>query len=240
MELGRSPFKERDVTDLLTLYGVTGERDREPLLRLARESAGPGWWQRFGDLLSTGTEHYLGLEEAAGLVRVYEPQLVPDLLQTGHYTRAVARLRHPRDDDLEIERWVDLQVERQKRFFQVPGHRLWAILDESVLRRPWGGPKVMRAQVEHLLEMSDRPNVAIQVVPFRVVSALGPGVAFTRFRFGEPDIPDVVHLDQATGACYIDQPDDSDHFGKIALLLAGAALSPPRSRALMDELLDQI
>jgi transcriptional regulator with XRE-family HTH domain len=240
MELGRSPFKERDVKDLLTLYAVTDERERESLLRLARESAGPGWWQAFGDLISPGYEHYLGLEQAAAQVRVYEPRLVPELLQTSHYARAITKLRHPREEALEVERRIDLQMERQRRFFEASGHRLWAVVDEAVLRRARGGSKVMRAQVGHLMEMGALRNVAIQVVPFTAVSSLGPEVGFTQFRFGEPDMPDVVHLDQATGAYYIDKPDDSEHFSKAMLLLAGAALPPGQSRALMDEVFEQI
>ncbi|WP_378280653.1 DUF5753 domain-containing protein [Actinomadura rugatobispora] len=237
MELGRSPFKVRDVEDLLTLYGITEARERESLLQLAQESNRPGWWYGYSDLISTGTDHYLGLEVAASLLRVYELQVVPELLQTRDYARAVTRLRQPRTPDLEVERWVDLRIERQELFLKAGGRKLWALLDEAVLHRAWGGAEVMRGQLERLLELSESPEVTLQIVPFTAVTALGVGGAYTVFRFAEDDLPDVVHLNQATGEYYMDKQEDVDRFVHEWGLLSGDALPPHESQALLYETL---
>ncbi|XVQ16317.1 helix-turn-helix domain-containing protein [Spirillospora sp. CA-255316] len=233
MELGRSPFKVRDVEDLLTLYGINEERERASLLRLAQESSRPAWWHGYSDLISTSTEHYLGLEVATSLLRVYELQIVPELLQTRDYARAVIKLRQPRTPDLDVERWVELRIERQELFLKSGGRKLWALLDEAVLHRAWGGAKVMRGQLERLLELSESPEVTIQIVPFTTVSTMGLGNAYSLFRFAEDDLPDVVHLNQATGEYYMDKPEDVDRFAHEWGLLSGEALQPAESQSLL-------
>jgi transcriptional regulator with XRE-family HTH domain len=237
MELGRSPFKVRDVEDLLTLYGITGEHERASLILLAQESNRPAWWNGYSDLISAGTEHYLGLEVATSLLRVYEPRLVPELLQTRDYARAVIKLRQPRPSDLDAERWVDLRIERQELFLKSGGRKLWALLDEAVLHRAWGGPKIMRGQLERLLELSASPEVTLQIVPFTAVSTMGLGSAYSLFRFAEDDLPDVVHLNQATGEYYMDKQEDVDRFAQEWGLLSGDALEPAESQSLLHRML---
>ena len=145
MELGRVGFKERDVADLLTLYGVIAEEERAALLALARQANNPGWWHRYGDVLPSWFQAYLGLEAAAALIRTYELQFVPGLLQTRDYARAVVLLGHGRAPAEEIERRVDLRMARQALLTRPDPPQLWAVVDEAALRRPIGSPDIMRA-----------------------------------------------------------------------------------------------
>src|SRR5688572_29662320 len=150
MELGRVGFKERDVADLLRLYGLDDPEERERLLALARDANTPGWWHRFGDVLPSWFHSYLGLEAAASLIRTYELQFVPGLLQISDYARAVVTLGHARAGSEEIERRVSLRMARQQVLTREEPAQLWAVVDEAALRRPIGGPKIMRAQLETL------------------------------------------------------------------------------------------
>ncbi|CAO5248914.1 helix-turn-helix domain-containing protein [Frankia sp. AgKG'84/4] len=208
MELGRVSFKKRDVADLLTLYGVADEKDRSPLLELAREANEPGWWQGFADVVPGWFQPYLGLEEAAILIRTYEIQFIPGLLQTEAYARAVmAGGRHPGGADI-IERRVQSRMSRQAVLDRPDPPKLWAIIDEAALRRSVAAPAVMRAQLEHLIAMNENPNITIQVTPLHIGAHPAEGGAFSILRFGEPDIADVVYLEHLTGAIYLDKPED--------------------------------
>src|SRR5690606_38353095 len=193
MELGRVGFKERDVSDLLTLYGVTDTEERTALLALARQANAPGWWHRYGDVLPHWFQSYLDLEAAATMIRTYEVQFVPGLLQTAGYARAVIRIGHSGARAEEIERRVEVRMARQRVLHRENPPQLWAVIDEAVLRRPMGGHKVMREQVLHLLEATKMPNVRIQVVPFHAGGHAAAGGAFTLLRFPEQDLPDVVY-----------------------------------------------
>ena len=147
MELGRVSFKERDVTDLLDLYGVDDPGERAALVDLARQANSPGWWHKYSDVLPDWFQVFVGLEEAASLIRTYEIQFVPGLLQTADYTRAVVQLGQrgaPRD---EIEHRVNLRLERQRVLARRSPPRVWVVVDEAALRRPIGGPEIGRAHV---------------------------------------------------------------------------------------------
>src|SRR4051794_15922861 len=146
MELGRVGFKERDVSDLLNLYGVDDDQERDALLLLAEQANTPGWWHAFNDVLPGWFQTYVGLEEAASLIRTYELQFIPGLLQTGDYARAVIRAGNAQASDTEIDQRVDLRVRRQARLLGEEGPHLWAVIDEAVLRRPIGGIEVHRRQ----------------------------------------------------------------------------------------------
>jgi hypothetical protein len=208
LELGRVGFKERDVADLLTLYGVTDEQARATFLALARQANAADWWREYGDVLPTWFETYLGLEQAASVIRTYEPQLVPGLLQTGDYARAVTRLRHLHGCAEDIERRVALLMTRQEFLTQPGAPELWVALDESALRRPLGSQEVQRAQLRHLIEMTQLPNITLQVVPFDVGGHAATGGAFTILRFSEPDLPDMIYLEHLTSAVYLDKKRD--------------------------------
>jgi transcriptional regulator with XRE-family HTH domain len=215
LELGRVGFKERDVADLLTLYGVTDPVRREEHLELARRANAPGWWYQYGDVLPSWFETHIGLEEAAALIWTYEVQFVPGLLQTEDYARAVARLGYPRTLPREVERRVDMRMRRQKLLTAPQAPRLWAVMDEAVLRRPVGPPDVMRGQIHHLLAVARMPNVTLQVARFSVGGLAAAGGPVTILRFQEPDLPSVVYLEQLTSALYLDKQEDVDTYRTV-------------------------
>jgi transcriptional regulator with XRE-family HTH domain len=214
MELGRVSFKERDVADLLTLYGVTDTTDRTTLLDLAREANTPGWWHRYSDLLPTWFSAYVGLEAASALIRTYEVQFVPGLLQTEDYARAVILLGHRTASAEEIERRVKLRTNRQHLLTKPDPPRLWAVVDEAALRRPIGGPDTMRTQLEALINATKLPNIKLQIIPFQYGGHAAAGGAYTILRFAETDLPDIVYVEQLTSALYLDKREDIDHYAE--------------------------
>jgi transcriptional regulator with XRE-family HTH domain len=208
LERGRSGVRPRDIADLLTLYGITDEAEREELLILARQANVPGWWQRYNDVLPRWFELYIGLEEAASVIRAYEVQLVHDLMQTEDYARAVILLSDAQTPAGEVDRRVSLRIKRQQLLTRPGAPELWAVLDETALRRLPGGPQVIRAQLEHLLQLTGLPNVTLQIVPLRSGPPAAVGGPFTILRFPDPDLLDLVYLEQLNSALYLDQPDD--------------------------------
>ncbi|MGI5156338.1 helix-turn-helix domain-containing protein [Microbispora sp. CA-102843] len=215
LELGRTPFKRRDVADLLTLYGVVDSGERETMLALAEQAGTPGWWHQYNDLLPGWFEVYVGLEEAAATIRTYEVQFVHSLLQTEDYARAAIRLRHRGAPEADVARRVGLRMRRQRLLDQADGPRLWSVVDESALRRPLGGRAVQRRQIEHLIEAAARPDVTLQILPFRAGGHPAVGGPFTILRFAEPDLPDVVYLEQLSSALYLDKQEDVDDYTSV-------------------------
>ena len=239
MELGRVSFKERDVTDLLKLYGVD-EDETATLVALATQANSPGWWHKYGDVLPDWFQVYVGLEEAASLIRLYEVQFVPGLLQTADYARAVVRLGQPGAAPEEIERRISLRMGRQELLTKPGGPRLWAIVDEAALRRPIGGKEVMRAQLEQLILATEGPQVTLQVMPFRSGGHAAEAGAFTIMRFPEPDLPDVVYLEQLTSALYLDKRDDVEKYTEVMERLSVESESPERSVDILSGMLEEV
>ncbi|MFF4651638.1 helix-turn-helix domain-containing protein [Streptomyces sp. NPDC001380] len=237
MELGRVSFKERDVADLLSLYGVDDEAEREALLGLVREANRSGWWHSFSDVLPGWFQTYVGLEESAALIRTYELQFVPGLLQSEEYARAVFGLARPAIGEEEIERRVGLRMRRQKLLAGGDSPRLWAVVDEAALRRPVGGPEVMRGQVQHLIDIAEQPNVVLQVMPFRFGCHAAESGAFTILRFPEQDLADVVYLEQLTSALYLDKRDDVDCYVQVMERLCVDSLTPEQTTDLLRSIL---
>ncbi|GIE49004.1 transcriptional regulator [Amorphoplanes nipponensis] len=239
MELGRVPFKERDVADLLALYGV-GEPESTALLNLARRANAPAWWRQFGEVVPPWYLSYLGLEEAASLIRSYEAHFVPSLLQTPDYARAVLRRAHAAASAAEIERRIELRRNRQRVLTRPDPPQFWAVLDEAVLRREIGGREVMRAQVRALLEAAELPHVRLQVARFHQGTAAPAGFPFAIMRFAEPELSDVVYVEQLTGALYLDKPADVEHY-LIAMERACLEAEPPeRTIEILGDALHQI
>ncbi|GGO84687.1 helix-turn-helix domain-containing protein [Wenjunlia tyrosinilytica] len=214
MELGRVGFKERDVADLLSLYGVHDDTERRALIGLAREASSAGWWHSYTDVLPHWFQTYVGLEEAAGLIRTYEVQYVPGLLQTADYARAVISLGQPDATAEEVERRVSLRMQRQKLLLSERAPRYHAVIDEAALRRPIGGENVMCGQVERLVDMARHPHVTIQVMPFSFGGHSGECGAFTVLSFPQDDLPDIAYLEQLTGAMYLDKPEDVNQYSR--------------------------
>jgi transcriptional regulator with XRE-family HTH domain len=213
MELGRVRLKERDVSDLLTLYGITNEAERAPMLSQARDANTPGWWQKFADVLPSWFETYVGLETGASLIRTCQLQFVPELLQTEDYARAVIgmdRTTEPADAE-EVERRVSLRMTRQQVLARPEPPRLWAVLGEAALRRPTGRTDVTQHQVQRLIEAAKLQNMRIQILTLGSGGHAAGGGAFTILRFPDPDVPDVAYVEQPT-AIYLDKRDDVDQY----------------------------
>nr|WP_242902519.1 helix-turn-helix transcriptional regulator [Actinomadura terrae] len=239
MELGRVGFKERDVADLLTLYGVTDAARRDPLLQLAEQANAPGWWQPYSDVVSSWFEPCLGLEQGAEVIRAYEIQAVPELLQTEDYARALLRARHVDASDKEIERRVELCMLRQRILTRPSPVKFWAVLDEAVVRRLVGGALTMRLQLQHLIKMSAEPNITVQVLPFSSGGHAAEGGPVTILRFAEPELPDVVYLEQLAGALYPDRNAEVVRYRDVMNRLGVQAEPPSRTPDILRTLLDQ-
>ncbi|MEV4106218.1 helix-turn-helix transcriptional regulator [Nonomuraea sp. NPDC049695] len=237
LELGQVSFKQRDVADLLTLYGVTDPAERDPLLALAKQANAPGWWHKYGDVLPAWFEVYIGLEGAASSMRTYENQFVPGLLQTPAYARAVIELAHERAPKAELDRRVAVRTTRQRRLES--GLTVWAVIDEAVVRRTLGGPEIMRGQIAHLLDLTAERNVTVQIMPFDRGGHAAAGGPFSILRFPEPELPDVVYMEQLTSALYLDKPADSDHYMEVMDRLSIQAEEPKETRRFLEGLLSR-
>jgi len=223
LETGRVGFKDRDIADLLTLYGVTDEEEREALRALARQANAPGWWHDYSDVLPPWFEAYVGLEEVATQIRAYEVQFVPGLLQTEEYARAVTILGHDAASAREIDRRVRLRIARQ-----------------AVLDRPAGGASAMEGQLKHLADLALRSNVTIQIIPFRVGGHSAAGGPFSILRFAEPDLPDVVYLEQLTSALYLDKPEAVDSYLRVMERVCMEAATPAASVEIIAGILEEV
>ena len=215
LELGRVGFKPRDILDLLTFYGVHDDATRDALLALAKEANSPGWWHTYDDVLPGWFQTYVGLEESAQLIRGYEVQFIPGLLQTEDYARAVTLSGAPGLSAEETERRVRLRMTRQLALDRPNPPALWIVLDEGALRRPMGDRQVMRGQLTRLIQLVDRPDVTLQVMPFRFGAHAGDGGAFSILRFPEPDVPDIVYIEQLASALYLDKPVEVDSYLEV-------------------------
>lgn len=237
MELGRVSFKTRDVEDLLTLYGITDDTERQALVGLAREANVAGWWHSYSDVLPNWFPTYVGLEGAAALIRAYEVQFVHGLLQTEAYAHAVVSRGMKGASAADIDRRVALRLERQKYLVAENAPDVHIVLDEAALRRPYGDREVMRGQLQHLIEISERPNVRLQVVPFSLGGHSGESGAFTILSFPESDLQDVVYLEQLTSALYLDKREDVAQYEQALVELQQDSPGPDASRDLLRGLI---
>ena len=240
LENGQVGFKERDLRDLLDLYQEHDPQEIADTLAMAREANHPGWWQHYGDVLPAWFRAYVDLESAAGLIRTYEGQFIPGLLQTDDYIRAVVQGAHLDDQDEEVGRRVRLRMARQAVLIREQPPRLWAVVDEAALRRPVGGREVMRGQLERLIDASKLANVTLQVLPFG--SGAHPAMAgsFSILRFGDQELPDVVYLEHLTGASYLDKRDEVERYLDIMELLCLQAEPPARTVELLQGILEEL
>jgi transcriptional regulator with XRE-family HTH domain len=239
MEHGRVGFKSRDVDDLLTLYGVGDEQVRTKLLSYAQQASTPGWWSKYDDVVPGWFEEYLGLEAAASVIRTFQLQFVSGLFQTEAYARAVTSLGDKTAPAEEIDRRVSVRLNRQSLLTSPEPPQVWSVMDEAVLRRPVGGREVMRAQLAHLAEVADLPQVTVQVVPFARGGHAAAGGSFSVLRFGAPEVPDIVYIEQLTSALYLDSRQDVDHYMEVMNNLSTQALTPARSVAFLAEIANQ-
>jgi len=235
IELGRTAIKARDLTDLLALYGADDEAERESMRALSRHGNVSGWWQDYGDAVPAWVKPYLGLEQAARLIRSYDVQLVSGLLQTPEYARAVFSLSGGSCGE-RAERQLAVRMRRQEILHRGEPPHVWAVIDEAALRRPVGGTAVMRAQLEHLLEISKLRHVNIQVLPFRAGGHAAGGGPVTLLRFAGDQLPDVVYLEQLTSAIYPSSPSDLAYYWDMLNQLATEADPPIASIMILDQI----
>ncbi|MFG3148040.1 helix-turn-helix transcriptional regulator [Streptomyces sp. M41(2017)] len=236
---GRKPPTEADVRALLDLYG-TDDYEVSVLLRLLRRAGEPGWWQRYDKrLMPEWFDRLVGLQEAATTIRTFEIQYVPGLLQTADYTRAVVQRGLPTAPAGEVERRVELRMRRRELLDREDAPHLWAVVDESVLLRVLGSPEVMRRQLEHLVEMAERPHVIVQIVPLDVTNASAPAIPVTYLRFGGVELPDVVYLEHIRSANFLEDRDETEEYRVVLDRLADEALNPRESLALLRETMER-
>jgi hypothetical protein len=239
LETGRARCKERDVLDLLALYGVDDAEAVAGLLVLVSQARAQDWWADFSDVLPGWFEPYLGMENSASVIRAFDLQFVCGLFQTEGYARAVTVNGHRGARAMEIERRVAVRMKRQELLTAADPPKVWAVLDEAALRRPAGSAAVMRGQVRRLLEVAAMPAVTLQVLPF-AAGAHDAGGTFMILRFAERDIPDVVYVEQLTGAAYVDKPDAVDHHRDVMNRLSTAALGPAGTADFLAGMLREI
>jgi transcriptional regulator with XRE-family HTH domain len=239
LENGQVGFKERDMVDLLRLYGVTDPADVADFVILAREANAPGWWQHYGDILPQWFRAYVDLESVARLIRTYEGQFVPGLLQTEDYMRAVIVGAHLDDSSDEADRRIRLRLDRQTLLTRDGAPRLWAVVDEAALRRPVGGRNVMRGQLEHLIDATKLPNVTLQVLPFGAGAHPAMVGAFSVLRFADRELPDVVYVEHLTSALYLNKRDDVDQYLHVMESISVGAAAPDQTVDLLSKILNE-
>lgn len=238
LESGKVGFKPRDVEDLLTLYGVTAEVEREQVVAMAADSNESGWWARFTDVVPGWFEDFVGLEASAARILSYELLFVPGLLQTEEYARAVVsggRTDLPARDREAIEKRIEVRRRRQRVLHRRDAPTFWVVLDEAVLHRPVGGPRVHGAQIDHLLELTALPNVVVQLLPWDL-SGYAAEHAFSMLRFAEPELPDLVYLEEMTGSTYLDKRSEVELYGRAMDRLTVDALDPERTKQFLAKL----
>jgi transcriptional regulator with XRE-family HTH domain len=238
IETGRVSVSPRDVRDMLDLYGVSAQQGAS-LVQLARDSRQKGWWHAYSDTIQPRFATYIGLESAASEIRIYEVTLIPGLLQTEDYARTVIAAGTVGGDHESVARNVALLMARQPPLTSDDPPRLWAVLDEAALRRTVGGAGLMRLQLDHLLDLSRLPNVAIQVIPFGAGAHPAMGRPFVILAFPERADPDVVYLEDLTSALYVEDVDEVDRYNMFFNHLRATALSFEDSAALITSVIKE-
>ncbi|RGC70355.1 Helix-turn-helix protein [Micromonospora sp. MW-13] len=219
---------------LLELYGVEGE-EVDALVQVARDARKRGWWQAYDDVLPGWFEVYVGLEAEASEIRAFEPQLIPGLLQTADYARAVIRAEHPDASAEEVDRRVELRMRRQAT--DSPP-KLWVVLDEAALRRPVGGVAAFTTQLRRLVEEAERPGNTIQILAFGAGEYGSMGSAFSVLAFPEPADPGVVYVETRAGSLYLEGQQVRE-YGRVFEHLVATAVSARESRDLIRGAIDE-
>jgi transcriptional regulator with XRE-family HTH domain len=228
-----------DARSLLDLYGVPASQ-RDEVLGLVREARQRGWWHAYGDALPEPFTAYLGLEQEATSVMQYSAELVPGLLQTEDYARAVRTAALLADTEETAERWLAVRSQRQARLRGDKPLTYWAVVNEAVLRRVVGGVQVMQAQLRHLMEVAELPNVTLQVLAFDAGAHPAMDGSFTVVRFADQAAPDVIYIENATSALYLEREAEVARFTLMFDHVRARALAPDRSVRAIAEAADQL
>ncbi|MEV0533225.1 helix-turn-helix transcriptional regulator [Kitasatospora sp. NPDC050463] len=235
IESGQTTLKESDVRAMLELYGVTDEAELRQFVSLTRRSTQRGWWHDYGDALPEWFQTYVGMEADVSRIRAYETELIPGLLQTPDYARAMFQISPSEQGQGEIERRVKLRIQRQEVFQRPDPPIVRAVLNESVLRRPVGGAEVMGAQVLHLIELAQKSGVTVQVLPFSAGTHPSMSMAFHILSFA--DAPgDIVYVEALTSSLYMEKESDIARHELVFDQLAATALNAEDSLSWMHRL----
>lgn len=234
LEKAEVALKPLYVEKLLETFGA-GRQEIDEFVDLAEQANKPGWWHSYRDAVPSWFTAYVSLESDAKTLRTYEPQYVTGLLQTPEYAHAVLRGGIPNGTEEEVARRVELRLRRQSLLEREDAPTLWVVMEEAVLHRVVGGPHVMREQLERLLDLSELAHVSVDIVPFDAGAHVGACAPFTYFRFGEPELPDIVYSELLSASVYLDQRADVvshlEAHSRMALLT-----SSEDSRALLNRM----
>ncbi|EST24940.1 MULTISPECIES: helix-turn-helix transcriptional regulator [Streptomyces] len=234
LENGRRSISQRDVRDLCGVYEVEDNRIVESLMQMAKDSRQQGWWHAFGDIPYSV---YIGLETDAASLRVYEPQVVPGLLQTRGYAEALITGALPETSPSDVEKRVSVRVRRQERV-NAPEQplRLWAVIDESALRRVVGGKELMREQLEFLVELSQLPHVTVQVLPFEMGAHPGISGHYAILEFPDATDSSVVYIEGVTSDLYLEKANDVQKYSVMYEHLRAQALNADQTREFISDI----
>jgi transcriptional regulator with XRE-family HTH domain len=239
LERAEGGLKPLTVKSLLIAYGITDPREIGTFVALARDASKPGWWHSYDDVLPPWFKVAIGLEESATLIRAYQPQVIPGLLQTEGYIRAITAASFPAAADEFTERTVALRLARQQHLQRPAPPRYWVVMDETALRRPIGGQDVMREQIRHLIQAAAQPAITIQVIPF--AAGWHPALygMFNIFRFPEEQLPDIVYTEALTGSYYLSKPDETARYTEALDQICAQAASPDKTITILRTILKE-
>jgi len=234
LENGRRSISQRDVRDLCGVYEVEDHRIVESLMQMAKDSRQQGWWHSFGDIPYSV---YIGLETDAASLRVYDPQVVPGLLQTRQYAEALIAGALPETAAADVEKRVQVRLRRQERITAPESPlRLWTVMDESALRRVVGNRSLMRDQLEHLVEQSQLPHVTVQVIPFEMGAHPGLNGQYAILEFPDAADSSVVYIEGVTSDLYLEKANDVQKYSVMYEHLRAQALNPDQSRQFIADI----
>ena len=239
MERAEGGLKPLTLKSLLVAYGVTDVREIDAFLALARDASRPGWWHSYGYALPDWFKVAIGLEESASVIRAYEPQVVPGLLQTEAYVRAITAASFPSENQEDSERKVALRLARQDLLKRPAPPEYRVVLEETVLRRPIGGAGVMRGQLQHLIDMAAQPSITIQVLPFTAGWHPAMYGMFWIYRFPDDTMPDVVYSESLTSAYYLNKPDETTQYTDALDRMTAQAATPDQTITMLRNILKE-
>ncbi|MFK4224087.1 helix-turn-helix domain-containing protein [Streptomyces sp. NPDC019890] len=234
LENGRRSISQRDVRDLCGVYEVEDHRIVDSLMQMAKDSRQQGWWHAFGDIPYSV---YIGLETDAASLRVYEPQVVPGLLQTQRYAEALIAGALPESGSSDVEKRVSVRLRRQERIKEAEHPlRLWAVIDEAALHRLVGDKQLMREQLEHLVELSQLPHVTVQVLPFDMGAHPGILGQYAILEFPDASDSSVVYIEGVTSDLYLEKANDVQRYSVMYEHLRAQALNVDQTRQFIADI----
>ncbi|MEN8649200.1 helix-turn-helix transcriptional regulator [Streptomyces sp. 21So2-11] len=234
LENGRRSISQRDVRDLCGVYEVEDHRIVDSLMQMAKDSRQQGWWHAFGDIPYSV---YIGLETDAASLRVFDPQIVPGLLQTPQYAEALITGALPETSAGDVEKRVNVRLRRQERLQAAePPLRLWVVIDEAALRRVVGDRQLMRDQLENLVEQSQLPHVTVQILPFDLGAHPGISGHYAILEFPDASDSSVVYIEGVTSDLYLEKANDVQKYSVMYEHLRAQALNVEQSRQFISDI----